>query len=187
MGSKYYLFPNSDVSVQCGINPSGVSHYTNVDDGTQESPSTNDASTTYISSGAANLCDIFGLTNVSSDVSDTINSVKLYTCLQAGLAGTTYVNGLYINSTKYSGASGTPPTKWGWVSYTWNTNPNGSVAWTKTAVNDLQVYITLSGSDKSAAYCTAIYVEVDYTASTPETPLGPIFTMAHILKMKRSR
>ncbi len=60
-------------------------------------------------------------------------------------------------------------------SYTWTINPNTSSAWTWGEIDTLQAGVSLRGSSGYNAYCTQVYVEVDYAATYGEVPTGDLF------------
>jgi hypothetical protein len=116
----------------------------------------------------------FSLTNHTSE-SGTINSVKVYAYSlgDQGFSGSHFYCDLYISSTRYEGClySGT---EWSaeWCNHTWMENPNTSTQWTWEDIDDLEVYIYLSGAFSGQdAKVYMMYVEVDYTpSSTPTLP-----------------
>ena len=126
-----------------------------------ESSSDDDA--TYVERASNSYrTDVYSLAN-SGVGSGTIDSVVLHchvrkTQLQGEVQPT-----LYVSSTEYNGTAQSLTTSYVDYSQAWATNPNTSVAWTWTEINDLQAGVRLKGQNSSfPAYCTQVWVEVFY-------------------------
>jgi len=67
---------------------------------------------------------------------------------------------------------------WGWLSETWNQHPSNAHAWTWAEIDALQIGLeAFAGGFGEGAYCSQIYVEVDYTPTPTQT-----FTADALLK-----
>lgn len=162
--------PNSDVSVAMSQYGSGTGNYGRINESTTDD--TNGV-TTAITSGQV---DLYGLPDPSQG--GTINSVTVHFRARWAYTGTgTLINQSYatprvrIGGTTYSAtAQGLENTFQGY-NRSWSTNPNTSSAWTWQNINDLIVGLHMNagtyGDTKNptigAAYCSWLYVIVDYT------------------------
>ena len=162
------LRPNSDVSVAMSQYGSGTGNYGRINESTTDD--TNGVST----KNTGGVVDLYGLPDPSQD--GTINSVTVhfrarwtyngdivtqsYGTPQVRIGGTTYSATAQVLGNTFKG-----------YSRAWSTNPNTESAWTWQNINDLVAGIRLSaglyGDPKNptagAAYCSWLYVIVDYT------------------------
>ena len=164
------LYPNADVSVTMSQYGEGTGNYGRINETTQDDT---DGVTTADTSGQV---DLYGLPDPSQD--GTINKVTVHFRAKWAYTGTDYlINQSYatpqvrIGGTTYSAtAQGLGSTFQGY-SRAWSTNPNTSSAWTWQNINDLIVGLRMNagtyGDTKNptlgAAYCSRLYVIVDYT------------------------
>lgn len=165
------LYPNADESVTMSQYGSGTGNYGRINETTQDD--TNGVTT----SSTSGQEDLYGLPDPSQ--SGTINSVTVHFRAKWAYAGEV-INQSYATplvriggSTYYSAtAQGLGNTYKGY-SRAWSTNPNTESAWTWQNINDLIVGLHMNagtyGDTKNptigAAYCSWLYVVVDYTES----------------------
>ncbi len=142
---------------------------------------------TYVyGTGTGSETDEYDLTD-HSEGEGPINSVTVYFRF-AGYedGGTQYTVRaravLRVNATDYPGshASQTGQT-FTTSSYTWAANPATNQAWTWDDIDALQAGVTLWADDSNAsAFCTQVYVAVDYTPPPVvqgDVPEGNLFTI----------
>jgi len=116
--------------------------------------------------------DLYALEDHTIPAGSTVNSVTLYYRYKVGAGGGTACEkpAIYENSTLTYGTEACGNST-SWVDGSWakTTKPSDSGAWSLTDINDLQVGIGLHGdSDYAVAYCSQIYVVVDYTEGGSE-------------------
>ena len=116
--------------------------------------------------------DLYALEDHSIPAGSTVNSVTLYYRYKVGDGGGTACEkpAIYENSTLTYGTEACGNST-SWVNGSWakTTKPSDSGAWSLTDINNLQVGIGLHGdSDYAVAYCSQIYVVVDYTEGGSE-------------------
>ena len=153
---------------QCGIaSESGCSscpdHYTCVDEATYDTGS-------YVSETNNAGVDLYAIANHSIG-SGTINSVTVYA---VGKWSGSYDGLLKLaikthSSSYYSANWKTLTTSWVEYSEQWTNNPNTGVAWTWDEIDAMQAGIQLYGDTSSTAYCTQVYVVVNYNATSAPT------------------
>jgi hypothetical protein len=146
--------------------PASTYHWDKVDEATA------DDNTTYVYTTAASYQrDLYNLP-AHSVGSGTINSITIYFRIAINYSGTT----VYAKPSQKSGTTvtdGTEVTRTGAITYltysqTYTTNPATGVAYTWDEIDALQIGVCLkSGIYGISARCTQVYVEVDYTVSTP--------------------
>lgn len=173
------LRPNSDVSVAMSQYGSGTGNYGRINESTTDD--TNGVATSSISGQE----DLYGLPDPSQ--SGTINSVTVHFRAKWAYADEV-INQSYatprvrIGGSTYSAtAQGLGSTFKGY-SRAWSTNPNTKSAWTWQNINDLIVGLYMIagtyGDTKNptigAAYCSWLYVVVDYTESV-KLPMSLFF------------
>lgn len=142
--------------------PDSGAHWDKVDDVTP------DEAVTFISADSASFQrDLYGLNNPTQQ-SGIINSVTCYIRVQVG--GVDYADARISIKTndQVFDIDISPTTSWANYSHQWTTNPQSGNAWTWAEINALQAGVALRGTtgDKGAAsaYCTQVYVIIDYTA-----------------------
>jgi hypothetical protein len=143
-------------------------NYLNVDEAVA------DDSTSYVGIVLnKSLYDTYNLPD-SSVGAGTINSVTVYLRARRGAydhANLALYQAIITGGTAYlspSKAAGLTDS-WGNYSYTWNTNPNTSAAWTWSDINALQVgmYGVTPNTTGMNLHVTQVYCEVNYDASQP--------------------
>lgn len=128
---------------------------------------TNDADTSYVSTGTASAGDLYNITNSSQF--GIINSVSVYYVAKRGsTAGVQVRSALKTGGTAYYGAWQSPTTSYATYSDTWATNPKTSVAWTWSDVDNLQIGVQANAA-VNYAYVTQVYAHVDYNPLLPPT------------------
>ena len=163
------LYPNADESVTMSQYGSGTGNYGRINETTQDD--TNGVTT----SSTSGQVDLYGLPNPSQ--SGTINSVTVHFRARWDYTGTV-INQSYatprvqIGGTTYSATAQALGSTFQGYSRAWSTNPNTESAWTWQNINDLIVGLRMNagtyGAHKptiGAAYCSWLYVVVDYTES----------------------
>jgi len=139
--------------------PASGAHWEQVDEEVAD-----DNSTYIYESSTSYKRDLYNLP-AHSEGSGTINSITIYfRCRRSPGAGVSYAkpslksDGTITDGTEVSLSS----TIWGDFSQTWTTNPADSAAWEWADIDALQIGVSLKKGAVSA-YCTQVYVEVDYT------------------------
>ena len=162
------LYPNADESVTMSQYGSGTGNYGRINETTQDD--TNGVGTT----NTEGVVDLYGLPNPSQD--GTINSVTVHFRSRWENTGS-WINQSYatpqvrIGGTTYSATAQALGNTFKGYSRAWSTNPNTKSAWTWQNINDLIVGLRMNagtyGDTKNptvgAAYCSWLYVVVDYT------------------------
>lgn len=162
------LYPNADVSVAMSQYGSGTGNYGRINETTQDD--TNGVTT----SSTSGQVDLYGLPDPSQG--GTINSVTVHFRARWDNTGT-LINQSYatpqvrIGGTTYSATAQALGSTFQNYSRAWSTNPNTESAWTWQNINDLIVGLRMNagtyGDAKNptigAAYCSWLYVIVDYT------------------------
>jgi hypothetical protein len=158
--------PSGDYSIQASwlVAPtSPTTHYDKV----HEYPTPDDAASTLSPGAAGN--DIYNLTLVSGSAgSGTISKVSVYIRIynsgNVGLA-TPVIN---PSGGTYLGTQITATSTWTTYHTDWATNPYTGVAWTWSDIATLKAGVKLDpNGGKTSLYCTQVYVDVNYTASSP--------------------
>ena len=158
-GSTLTLHPNGAGSLtQCSQYPDSGANWDKV----AEVNADDDSTYVYITTSNARK-DAYSLEDSGMSVG-TINSVTLY---YRGNSG--YFRGeIRVNGTDYFDAYKSA-TNWTTYSKTWTTNPNNSLAWTWTDIDNMEIGIKISIYANTKV--TQVYLEVDYTLPTPtQTP-----------------
>lgn len=132
------IYPTSDGNYSQFTPSTGSSHYALVDETT---PNTSD----YNDGAAVNDRDSYGMGNLSAIPSQTIYGVQVNAALEKDDAGarsaTTFVRS---SSTNGDGAGVALSTSQVYVSQMFETNPNGSIAWTETTVNAIEAGVKVT-------------------------------------------
>jgi len=160
--------PNSDVSVAMSQYGSGTGNYGRINESTTDD--TNGVST----ANTEGVVDLYGLPDPSP--SGTINSVTVHFRARWTYSGSIVAQSygtprVRIGGTTYSGTQQALTGSFASYNRSWSTNPNTSSAWTWQNINDLIVGLHMNagtyGDTKQptigAAYCSWLYVIVDYT------------------------
>lgn len=163
------LYPNADVSVAMSQYGSGTGNYGRINETTQDD--TNGVTT----SSTSGQVDLYGLPDPSQG--GTINSVTVHFRSKWDYTGEGALIKSYatpqvrIGGTTYSATAQALGSTFQNYSRAWSTNPNTESAWTWQNINDLIVGLRMNagtyGDTKNptigAAYCSWLYVIVDYT------------------------
>jgi hypothetical protein len=150
-----YLRPNANGDV-IQLTPYGATYnWDCVDDVTPD-----DTATFVSPSAGAWSKDLYQLQDTS--ISGTINWIKVWVRCY-GVNGQGYTT-LRTYNTDYNGSAFNIGPSWANYYTQYNTNPYTGSAWTWAEINALQAGVgLLAPDDKSAACCTQVYIEVDYT------------------------
>lgn len=143
--------------------PATGEHWEKVD---EETP---DEASTYVRNYLTSYQrDLYNLP--ASSGSGTINFIKIYFRCRQDTSGNFYAKpSLKSNSTVTDGTEINLTTSWATYSEQWNTNPADGQAWEWADIDALQIGVSLKGNGSYNAFCTQIYVEVDYTAVTEKS------------------
>ncbi len=153
--------------------PDSGAHWDKVDDETAD-----DLSTYIYTSSTSYEIDLYNISN-HSEGAGTINSVTVFSRFSGDTGRTGYAKAIIkTHDMTYEGnAESQTGTTFADESYTWTINPNTSSAWTWNEIDALQAGVSLRGSSGYNAYCTQVYVVVDYTVISGEVPTGDLFTV----------
>lgn len=125
---------------------------------------TNDGATSYISKDTASVgIDSYTLDDMPAGAV-SINSVVVYAYVGRSATGPGNGNiGVRYNSTNLFSSAAIFPGSWNQWTYTAANAPGGG-AWTPTILNSTEVMVRAQGDGTSgvSAYCTQLYVHVDY-------------------------
>jgi hypothetical protein len=158
--------------------PDSGEHWDKVDD----QPS--DEAATYISTLSDNAWqgDLYQIGNLPTDA-ETIASVTVFARFASGGTWTARaINEIITNEETFSGDTVlNSTTDWVTISTLYDVNPATGVAWTVAEVNDLQAGVSLKGpTNARGAYCTQVYVQVDYEftdISQGDAPQGFLYNI----------
>jgi hypothetical protein len=132
------LFPTSDGNYTAFTPSTGSTHYTLVN---ETAPNT----TNYNDGAAVNDRDSYGLADLTSLTSQTVYGVQINAAINKDDAGSksaaTFVRS---SSTNGDGASAALGTSQLYVSQVFETDPNGSIAWTQTSVNAMEAGVKVT-------------------------------------------
>jgi len=127
---------------------------------------TNDADTSYVTNYFGGQSDLYNITNSSQ--SGVINSVSVYFVAKYGsTAGVNIRSALKTGGSLYYGAVHGLSASYTTYSDTWASNPQTSVDWTWSDVDNLQ--IGLFAQTDGYSYVTQVYVRVNYSSLDPPT------------------
>ena len=145
--------------------PDSGAHWDKVDEATADDDSTY---IYYHSSEGAYERDLYNLP--ASSGSGTINKITVY--FRAYRYGEHAKASIKSDSVVTDGTEVTLSSDYTTYSQEWTTNPADDAAWEWTDIDALQVGVSLKGGfdppdNYYDAYCTQVYVEVDYTPSAP--------------------
>ena len=104
--------------------------------------------------------------------SGTINKITVYARIYTGAVDDYARIAIKTGTTTdYSGNLTTAVETWENKSYEWAVNPDTEVAWTWSDIDDLQIGIECIITSNYSS-CTQLYVEVDYTPSSPSASVS---------------
>jgi hypothetical protein len=135
-------------------------HWQDVDEETPD-----DATTRVVSPSLTYQRDLYNLP-AHSEGSGTINFIKVYFRSKEDWVGVScYAKpSLKSDSTITDGDEVELTGDWVTYSQQWSTNPADNEAWEWSDIDALQIGVSLKSTNTEyAAYCTQVYVEVDYT------------------------
>jgi len=149
-------------------------HWDKVDEATSDNDST------YVQSNSADWEeDLYNLTDHTAPSGATINYVKVYMVvrsLKTPSGPSAYVH-IKTNGAEYIGGMGEQvTTSYATYSYEWTTNPSTNTTWTWSEIDNLQAGVGLmralgtGGGSGRYTRCTQVYVEVNYTEETYDSP-----------------
>lgn len=126
---------------------------------------TNDADSSYLSSGAANNSQAFVIQNATLPSGATINSVTLYAVARYTVAGAILRLRVENVSNTASATSPiiTPASTYGTISWTMNVNPLTGLAWTGTDVTSWPLRFGMMKTNNNVARITQLYAVVNYS------------------------
>ena len=173
-------YANPDIET---FRPNAVGTYSNNEpDPTQDNylcvdEVTADDDTTYVAGTSTGSYTDDSYNIPAHTASGTINSVKIYTTVwKKGNGLSKHLIVTY--STVFTAAiSGQADQTWETFDYTWTDNPNTATTWTWTEIDDMEIGVSLldgGGGPNHRAWCTQVYIEVDYTAAGPDTEVPNI-------------
>jgi hypothetical protein len=132
------LFPTSDGNYSAFTPSTGSLHYALVDEAT---PNTSD----YNEGAAVNDRDSYGMGNLATLASQTVYGVQVNAAILKDDAGSksaaTFVRS---SGTNGDGASAAISTSQVYVSQVFETDPNGSIAWTESSVNAMEAGVKVT-------------------------------------------
>ena len=118
--------------------------------------------------------------------SGTINFIKIYIRCLASFAdeGMAAKPSLKSDSTVTDGTEIILSTDWTTYSQQWATNPDDSEDWEWDDIDALQIGVSLHGFEEygDGAFCTQVYVEVDYTEAPVPVADGDLIGIGIIRK-----
>lgn len=153
--------------------PNTGAHWDKVDE------ATSDGDSTYVATSSTNYEeDLYNLPAHAAPSGATINYVRVYMVARA--ADTPQQPSAYLhiktNGVEYNGTEQLLTNSYATYSYQWNTNPQTGQVWTWTEIDNLQAGIGIRraktsgpGSDRYTLV-TQVYVEVNYTETTYDSP-----------------
>jgi hypothetical protein len=132
------IFPTSDGNYSQFAPSTGTSHFALVDEVAPNTTDYNDGST-------INDRDSYGMGNLTALTSQTVYAVQANAAIMKDDAGAksaaTFVRS---SSTNGDGASSALSTSQAYISQVFETDPNGSIAWTETSVNAMEAGVKVT-------------------------------------------
>jgi len=131
----------------------------------------NDGDYVY-STSTTTLIDLYAITSTAIPLDSIVNSVTVYWRAKKLVYPTSRIaNGhakIRTNGTEYGGTSQALTNSWANYSYTWNTNPFSSSAWTIYDIIALQIGVALkiTTADSGQSMSSQVYAIVSYTLPT---------------------
>lgn len=121
------------------------------------------------------LIDLYGMEDTTIPDSAVIDSLELHYVSRSGSAVYRSIQRGKIKTggIVYSGSQVNPPITYTEYTAIWTTNPQTSLAWTKTQLNALQIGVGITCGDDEAIFysgrCTQVFLVVNYhLAATTE-------------------
>jgi hypothetical protein len=132
------IYPTSDGNYSQFTPSTGTSHFALVDEATPNTTDYNDGST-------VGDYDSYGLGNLAALTSQTVYGVQVNAAIMKDDAGAKSAAMMVRSSTTNSdGASASLGTSQVYVSQVYETDPNGSIAWTETSVNAMEAGVKVT-------------------------------------------
>lgn len=132
------IYPTSDGTYAAFTPSTGSSHYALVDETT---PNTSD----YNDGAAVNDRDSYGMGNLSALASQTVYGVQVNAAIMKDDAGSKSAAAFVrSSSTNGDGASSALGTSQMYLSQIFETDPNGSIAWTESSVNAMEAGVKVT-------------------------------------------
>jgi hypothetical protein len=181
--AEYYLFPESDYSIQLSKSESASSYTSNasvISRGSQSTPTaTGDLSKYLWGNEVAEHVDIYNMTDMPSQVtSATISKVTVYAFAWVGNTSAQpyiWVSANAGNTVAVDQAiTGSGSANGSWYYQEFTTDPATQAAWTLDGINGLKGYLCLYESNPNgySAVVNAYYVKVEYTDTTSNNTGG---------------
>ncbi len=152
--------------------PASGAHWDKVDE------ATSDGDSTYVQTNGGWEEDLYSVANHTAPSGASINYVRVYMVARSlNTPGQTsaYVH-IKTNGVEYNGTEETVTTSYATYSYQWNNNPQTGSPWTWSEIDNLQAGVGLrqgaTGGPPFQRYtrCTQVYVEVNYTELSYDSP-----------------
>jgi len=137
--------------------PSAGSNYQQVDEVVA------DDGTAIYTNSASYIVDTFNIADHSVG-SGTINHVKVYFRSEANSDSMGAKAAIYTHDTIYYGSEESLTGSWADYSHTWTTNPYTGSSWTWDEIDNLEIGVALKRGSYTA-WCTQVYVEVEFTSN----------------------
>lgn len=132
------IFPTSDGNYSQFTCSTGSSHFALVDEASVNTSDYNDG-------GTVNDRDSYGMGNLSALASQTVYGLQVNAaCLKDDAGAKSAATFVRSNSTNGDGASAALGTSQSFISQIFETNPDGSVAWTETTVNAMEAGVLVT-------------------------------------------
>jgi hypothetical protein len=138
--------------------PNSTSHYDKVDEAVAD-----EATTMVWTASATYQRDLFNLPAHAG--SGAITSIVIYFRCSAEVTNQAWAKpSLKVGITVTDGTERQLSTSWQTFSQQWDTNPGDVLSpdWTWADIDGLQIGVSLKGAGGLAAFCTQVYVEVNY-------------------------
>ncbi|NLH40511.1 MAG: hypothetical protein GX448_01630 [Planctomycetes bacterium] len=162
-----YVDGDGDLSAFSSV-PGGGADWEKVDE-----VGAHDGNSSYVASNDDGAIALFSLQNLDLPDGATIDYVILNAVIafpDAQMRNGYF--GIRSGGTDYWGSllSVSANTSYAAYSRTYNTNPNGGLAWTDSAIDNLQVGFYIGSENRSGMRATQIYLDVYYTAAQNPDP-----------------
>jgi hypothetical protein len=172
LATTIFLSPNEPGAFTQFSYPSSGSHWAKVDDNPELTP-THDGESSYVQNSNNNRKDLYNIEDPSFGDGDTINKVILFAVMRrptSDYRGGYF--GLMSGATEDWGGKVVWSSNSAYSTYSrdYTTDPNTGEAWTKAAIEALQIGFYVDSSSGSGLRATQIYVAVDYTDPPPSVP-----------------
>ena len=163
---------DADGGVVAWTRNAGANDWEAIDEAIQAS----DGDTTYVSSNTATPEGRYGFANMTASPS-TVPVLQVRSLAKIASAdSTTYRDLINSNANEAVGGTITPTTGYVWdidqgLSL-FDSNPDGVVAWTESAINALQAGTEIVAGSTQEIRVTSMFLEVGFTSAAPDPVLG---------------